>query len=385
MSEAMEIGPVVITAYKEQTYGAGPISGGGYGDDFGNSAIGKKIIANARKEVSEKFRGSIITTAETQEKEYAKKRQSIPSDVQKKTEDDKKLRNIKPEDEVANIWSEMRSLENIISQTSLDVVSLQAVANSFYRRNFFDQPVTTFIREAAARLTYGVSIPEDSYKDWLKSLYAAYEVKRLNDLADFATRKKANVDAQAKEAMIATNNIEDPIKFTAAFSKEVAGKFGDKALIVASELAESAKGSKIRSADEAFKAFDKYKDALNKKFSASDRAAAAKYIDSMDFEAISKAAAKFSKGFGLIGPAFDFKDAYTEYKNSQKSNDWKPFFVKVESIALGVAATALISAMFGFIAVTPLGILTFAFLMAITGALITDANVDKINNFIAEL
>ncbi|MCH5705518.1 hypothetical protein MMB04_24580, partial [Salmonella enterica] len=91
-------------------------------------------------------------------------------------------------------------------------------ANSSYRRNFFDQPVTTFIREAAARLTYGVSIPEDSYKDWLKSLCAAYEVKRLNDLADFATRKKANVDAQAKEAMIATNNIEDPIKFTAAFS-----------------------------------------------------------------------------------------------------------------------------------------------------------------------
>ncbi len=53
MSEAMEIGPVRITTYKEQTYGSGPV-GGGYGDEFGNSAIGRKVAANAKKEVSEK-------------------------------------------------------------------------------------------------------------------------------------------------------------------------------------------------------------------------------------------------------------------------------------------------------------------------------------------
>ena len=67
MSEAMEIGPVRITAYKEQTYGSGPVGGGGYSDDFGNSAIGRKVAANAKKEVSEKYRATIISAVAARE------------------------------------------------------------------------------------------------------------------------------------------------------------------------------------------------------------------------------------------------------------------------------------------------------------------------------
>ena len=378
MSEAMEIGPVRITAYKEQTYGSGPVGGGGYGDDFGNSAIGRKVAANAKKEVSEKYRATIISAVAAQEADYAAKRQLIPGELQKKIEEDKRINGIKTDDRVANLWSEIRSMENVISQTSLDVISLQSVANSFYRRDFFDQPVTKFITEAAARLAYRIAAPETSFDEWQKSLHAAYGVKRLNDVTDVAARYKDKVRTEVVD-------IEAAIKFTSDFYAEAGVRFGDSASKLASDLADSAQGKKIRSADEAFKAFDKYKNALDKKFSVKDRAAAAKYIDSIDYEAIGKAATKFSKGLGYVGPVIDAKDSIIEFMNSMESGDWKPFFLKLESIALGLAATAFVGIAFGFIATTPMGILAFAFIVAATGAAIDDNFAEKLNKFVSSL
>lgn len=269
-------------------------------------------------------------------------------------------------------------MDNVLSQTSFETISLQVVANSFYKHSFFDQPVSQFIIEAAARLAYRIAAPETSYDDWQKSLNAAYGVKRLNDVTDVATRHKDKLTAEVAD-------IETAIKSTGAFYKEVAEKYGEKASTLSKELAESAKGNKIRSAEAAFNAFDQYKDILNKKFSVQDRMAAAKYIDAMDFDAMGKAAARFSKGFGYVGPAMDLKDAFIEFNNSMKSDDWNPFFLKLESIALGLAATALVSAIFGFVAVTPLGILVFATLIAATGAVVNDSLTLKINEFITTL
>lgn len=378
MSNSYEIGPVVITAYKEQTYSTTALGGGGYGDDFGNSAIGRKVAANAKKEVSENFKVPINNAVAAQEADYAAKRLLIPVELQKKIDEDKRTNGVKSDDRVASLWSEIGSMDNILSQTSLETMSLQVVANSFYKRSFFDQPINQFIIEAAARLAYRIAAPETSYDNWRKSLNAAYEVKRLNDVTDVATRQKDKLTAEVAD-------IETAIKSTSAFYKEVAQKFGEKASALSMELAESAKGAKIRSAEEAFKAYDQYKDAINKKFSAKDRMAAAKHIDAMDFDAMGKAAARFSKGFGYVGPAMDFKDAFIEFMNSMKSDDWKPFFLKLESIALGLAATALVGAIFGFIAVTPLGILVFATLIAITGAVVNDNLTLKINDFIMAL
>lgn len=385
------LGLTEIRAYEPTVFGTGPVGGGGYGDDFSNSKIGRKVAANARKEVSENYKVPINNAVAAQEADYAAKRQLIPDELQRKIEEDKRKSDVKADDRVANLWSEIGSMDTIISQTVLETISLQAVANSFYKRDFFEQPINTFITEAAARLAYRIADSKKSFEDWQKSLKAAYEIKRLKDLAELANQQKARSRSQVEEARInaeaATKlaNIDDAIKFTIAFSGEVARKFGDKASNLAVELAESAKGNKIRSADEAFNAFDKYKDALDKKFSSKDRAAAAKYIDSMDFEAIGKASAKFSKGFGYAGYAIDFKDAYIEFKKASKTDNWKPFFVKAEAITLGISATALVSAMFGFIAVTPLGILAFALLIAATGVLINDASVESLNDFIMQL
>lgn len=372
--DPIHIGVTVVRAYQKTTFGKGPVGGGGY-DDIDNIPEMRKIAANLGKAISHMYEAKIKNAVAEKEKEYIVKRELIPAQVQEKIDADKHDSGVQPQDRVANLNSEIVTLDSMISQTSLSIVSLQAVANSFYDDDFFGRPVNSFLREATGRAAYHEATPNVSYDNWQKSLEAAYEVKRLKDLADLAARQRDMVSAEAAD-------IQDAIKYTAAFYAEVAGKFGEKASSVASELAESAKGKKIRSADEAFRAFDEYKDILNKKFSASDRAAAAKYIDSLDFDAIGKAAAKFSKGFGYVGPVMDVKDAYTEYTNSLKSDNWKPFFVKVESIALGIAATALVGVMFGFIAVTPMGILAFAFLIATTGALIDDALVEKINNLI---
>ena len=397
--DPLEIGSTVITAYKEQTFSSGPIGGGGY-NDFANSPMERDVMIENRGIVRQQYGVLINDAVKAQESDYAAKRELIPANVQKRIENDKLVKEVNSKDRVASMTSEIASLNQIVSQTSLDIISLQVVANSFYRQNFFDRPINAFIERAAGLISYRIQLPEQSYLDWLASLKAAYEVKRLNDVVEFANKVKLNAeearvaaeiaakaaaDKAATDAAAEAVKIEDAIKFTAAFHKEVAGKFSEQAATLSRDLAESAKGKKIRSAEDAFKAFDKYKDEINKKFSAQDRLAAAKYIDSMDFDAIGKAAAKFSKGFGYVGPAMDFKDSIVEFNKSMKSDDWKPFFVKVESVALGVAATALVSAMFGFIAVTPLGILVFALLIAATGAAIDDKLVANINAFIKGL
>lgn len=105
----------------------------------------------------------------------------------------------------------------------------------------------------------------------------------------------------------------------------------------------------------------------------------------MDFEAIGKAAAKFGKSLGYVGHIMNAKDSFIEFQKAMKSDNWKPFFVKAEAIALGMAATYLVTITFGFIAVTPLGILLFAFLVAATGAAIDDRLIENINSFIVGL
>ncbi|MCV5208537.1 colicin-like pore-forming protein, partial [Escherichia coli] len=71
------------------------------------------------------------------------------------------------------------------------------------------------------------------------------------------------------------NAVNDAISKVNDFYKELASKYGDKLEKEAKALADEAKGKKIRNANEAIKAFDRYKDVLNKKFSVSDREAIA--------------------------------------------------------------------------------------------------------------
>jgi hypothetical protein len=125
-----------------------------------------------------------------------------------------------------------------------------------------------------------------------------------------------------------TEQIKNAIKFAADFYKEVSEKFGEKASALVKELSGNARGKKIRNAEEAIKAFDQYKDVLDKKFSVKDREAIARAIDSLDKDMMAKTLEKFGKGFGLAGHAINFRDLSIEAKKATESGDWKPFFIK---------------------------------------------------------
>lgn len=205
--------------------------------------------------------------------------------------------------------------------------------------------------------------------------------------AESARKLTATADAfgELAERADEAEQIKSAIKFTADFYKEVAEKFGEKSSVLAKDLAASAKGKAIRNAEQAIKAFDQYQGNLAKKFSAQDREAIAKALDALDKDMMAKTLDRFGKGLGLVSNAMDFADLASEAKKSSESGDWRPFFVKAETILAGRAASALIAFMFGLTVATPLGILGFALLMALTSALIDDALVNNVNGYILDL
>lgn len=267
-----------------------------------------------------------------------------------------------------------KSVNEIIDE----IKPITAQVDSDAMGRMIDQELTWLVSTRNIEIhTAAIQLLQEKLNTWL-----AIQKSHM-ELADAIANAVA--EAEAKQKADEQKKYEDAIKFTASFYESVGDKFGEKAETLAKKLTESAKGKSIRSANDALKAFDKYKATMNKKFNAKEMEAATKYIDSMDFDAIGKATVKFSRGFGYVGHAFNVKDIYVEFGKSQRSGDWKPFFVKLETIALGVAATALIGAMFGFAAVTPLGILAFATMMAVSGAAIDDEVVESLNQFIMEL
>lgn len=176
---------------------------GSRGDDFTNDPVMRKIAANLGKTISAGYSSLINNAASGQETNYLVKRQLIPADLQKAMDDDKRASDVKPEDRVATLTSEIATLSKAISQTNQQIVSLQPVADNFYKGNFFGQPVNAFIREATTREAFHEAHRNVTYDNWQKSLRAAYELKRLADVVDLATKQKNWLGLQLEEARFA--------------------------------------------------------------------------------------------------------------------------------------------------------------------------------------
>lgn len=172
---------------------------------------------------------------------------------------------------------------------------------------------------------------------------------------------------------------KNAIRFTTDFYAELTGKFGDKASTLAKELAQKAKGKKIRSAHEAIEAFEKHKDAINQKLGVQDKQAISNALNSMDKALMAKNLAIFSKGFGGIGKIIDFADTVTAFNKSISSGNWKPFLIKLETLIVGAVATALVAFIFALSATTPIGIIALAVLMAATSAYVDEKFITIIN------
>ncbi|MEB7926091.1 colicin-like pore-forming protein [Atlantibacter hermannii] len=177
--------------------------------------------------------------------------------------------------------------------------------------------------------------------------------------------------------------LQNAVKFTSDFMKEVTSKFGASSAAIAQELAEAAKGKKIKNIDQALAAFNRYQNVVNTKYGAADRAAIANALRSLDRAQAAKNLAKFSKGFGYTSNLIDAYDVFVvEVPKALETANWRPVFVKVEAIAAGAIATTIAAWAFAAIAGVPMGILGFALMIAFTGALVDEAVVEKINRLI---
>lgn len=206
--------------------------------------------------------------------------------------------------------------------------------------------------------------------------------KNLNAARENLQRlEKAEADRKAEEARKKEEEaMKDAIKTTADFYKELTEKFGEQSAKVAKELADAAKGKTLKNAEEALKAFEKYKDVLNKKFSVADREAVAKALESVRREHIAQNLAKFSKAFNYTGKAIEAYDVFVvELPKAIRTQNFRPLFVKIETLGAGMAATALTAFAYSVILGTPLGIFGFAIIMTLVSVLVDEKLVEKVN------
>ncbi|EPC1224742.1 colicin-like pore-forming protein, partial [Citrobacter freundii] len=182
-----------------------------------------------------------------------------------------------------------------------------------------------------------------------------------------------------KQAEEEQSRVVDSVKLVSDFYGDVTEKLGAKNASLAKELAESAKGKKLRNVNEALAAFEKHKSAINSKFSVQDREAIAKAIESVNKDALAKNLQKFSKAFGITSQVIDLSQLANAIAKGIRTGEWKDAMLKIESMAVGKAASMAVAFTFGFLTVTPLGIAVFALLMTVTGALINERMMEKMN------
>ncbi len=188
----------------------------------------------------------------------------------------------------------------------------------------------------------------------------------------------AEMQAAMKSVETVTAEIETAVKFTADFLEKVTDKFGEKAGQSAQKLADSAQGKKLRNADEALAAFNKYQATIYAKFGVQDRQAMANALAALDANALARNLAQYSKALSRVSYGIDGWILVRELQNSLKSGDYKPFFLKVESMGAAYLATELVAWVFAVMTGTAIGILGYALLMTVVGALISDQLLDNI-------
>lgn len=199
---------------------------------------------------------------------------------------------------------------------------------------------------------------------------------------DRAVKEKDKIVEHRDSVQAEFDTVKDAVKLTADFYKDLFNKYGENSEKIAKELAETAKGRLVRNREEALKAFDKFRDAFNRKYSVADREAIARSLESLTRENMAKNLARFGKAFGLVSFSVDAYDIVNVFRESQKTDNWRPFFVKIESLAAGMAASYVTAFAFSIILGSPLGVLGFAVIMAAVSALVNEKFMEDINKLI---
>ncbi len=237
---------------------------------------------------------------------------------------------------------------------------------------------------------YIVRVENYVYRVFIDASGKAVQVDYVNWVRDQENRATDHMQqtpfrTRENKAISLAVDVNSVVGQVADFYKEITAKYSDKLSKQAQELAEKAKGKRIRSASDAIRAFDKYKDGVNAKFNAQDRAAIARALDSVNRDAMARSLATYSKGFGIVSYAINGLDLLEEFNKSVKSGNWGPFLVKAETIAAGMVASELVAFTFAAMTATSIGIVGFGILMMLVAALIDEEMVGKLNSTVLEL
>lgn len=81
----------------------------------------------------------------------------------------------------------------------------------------------------------------------------------------------------------------------------------------------------------------------------------------------------------LVSYSIDGVQLVQTLKSSVESNDYKPFYLKVEAILVGMAATELLAWSFAVLTGTGVGIIGFGLVLAVVGAAIDESFVSDVN------
>lgn len=177
----------------------------------------------------------------------------------------------------------------------------------------------------------------------------------------------------------AYNATINAVKLTSDFYQTLTDRSGKNASLLAQKFAAQAKGKSIRNVDAALKAFDKYRYSLGKKFNVADRKAIAAALESRNYADMATSLNKYSRVFGYTGTFIDAVDVFKELVKAVQTDIWRPFFVKIEGLAVNKSAVVVIAFVFSAMTGVTLGIIGYALLMAIIGALIDDELLNNIN------
>ncbi|MGV2835157.1 colicin-like pore-forming protein [Pseudomonas shirazensis] len=301
----------------------------------------------------------------------------------------------------ANAASNTVKIEKLITSLGEDRAVALEKANAFFGSN----PLTISMKVKASKLRvaghprgymamalriqteYGLSYAEAHKVLWLDAAIESMSKRLAEERVKAQQQREAEAKRLAEEKAKAEAEADHmaAVKFVVDFYGEVTDKFGKQLASQARELEQTAQGKRIRSAAQAIKAFDQYREGIQKKFGAVDRAAIATALKAMDKKQMSENLARFAKGFGLTGVAMDGWDLGKEVVKGLETDNWNPFFLKAETLAAGALSGFLLSAVFSLTVGIPAGaagILAFASLMVIVSAAIDEKQMKKFNDFI---
>lgn len=216
-------------------------------------------------------------------------------------------------------------------------------------------------------------------------------IKIVNDNAALANSKQSgrriskarneveNAQRQLAQINYTRDDIATAVRLTSDFFQAVTEKYGQKASGLAQSFAAEVKGKTLRNVDEALAAFNNYKNSLGVKFSAQDRNAIDNALKSLGYANMAKQLSAYSKGLGYYGKFSDMYDIVQELREAIQTDNWRPFFVKIETYTAGKIAAAVTAFAFSIIIGAPIGIIGFAIIMATVGALVNDKLLNDIN------